>query len=162
MNNNVVTNTKKTINSMTSYLSNISLDIFILVLIIVQVLNNLDRFSNRKEIFNIESNKSVFILALVSALLGVLLIYCKTLTVLNNSSLISKIIPVLFIFIPFVVILSIIYIDTQKKISDDKLNHDENKNQLPFTTPPNFILPKTLRIIVNIFLLIFNCLLLVV
>lgn len=154
MDNIIITNTKYTISSISTYMNNISIDIIILMLIIYYIYNNLDRFSTSK-IFNLKLEKRhiILIYAIIIGILSILIIYCKTFTILNNNSVgyISKLSPILFILIPYFTIILIIFMDSNEKIKRDVLKNTED---LPLSYPPKFILPKSLNIIIGLIILL--------
>lgn len=153
MDNIIVQNTKQTVKNMSSYISNISIDITILLLLIYYIHNNLDRFSVTKSIFNMEKRYVILTYAILMGVVSILLIYCKSLTVLNNNSLISKVAPVLFILLPYFTAVLIIFMDSNKKIKNDALTQD--MDTMPFSYPPKFILPKSLTILIGLIILYF-------
>ena len=153
MDNIIVQNTKQTVKNMSSYISNISIDITILLFVIYYIYNNLDRFSVTKSIFNMEKRYVILTYAILMGVVSILLIYCKSLTVLNNNSLISKVAPVLFILLPYFTAVLIIFMDSNNKIKKDALTQDMDK--MPFSYPPRYVLPKILTLLLGLFILYF-------
>ena len=153
MDNIIVQNTKQTVKNMSSYINNIGLDITILLFVIYYIYNNLDRFSVTKTIFNIEKRRIILIYAILMGVVSILLIYCKSLTVLNNNSIISKVAPVLFLLLPYFTAILIIFMDSNKKIKNDSLTQD--MDALPFSYPPRFVLPKSLTLLLGLIILYF-------
>lgn len=151
MDNIIVKNTKQTFNQMSSYIKNISIDIIILLLIIYYIYNNLDRFSIKKTIFNMEKRYIILSYAILMGVISILIIYCKSLTVLNNNSLISKVAPILFILLPYFTAILLLFMDSNKKIKTDELSQD--MNMLPFSYPPRFVLPKIVTVLLGVLIL---------
>lgn len=153
MDNIIVQNTKQTVKNMSSYISNIGLDISILLFVIYYIYNNLDRFSVTKTIFNMEKRYVLLTYAILMGIVSILLLYCKSLTVLNNNSLISKVAPILFLLLPYFTAILIIFMDSNKKTKNDALTQDVDT--LPFSYPPGYILPKSLTLLLGLIILYF-------
>ena len=148
-------------------------EICILVLSIYCLLNNLNRFSNKKIKFIGLTNKQVvFIYCLLSLILIVILIYCKLFYITGSINKFTIFLPILFILVPCIAGLVIIYLETnntmkQRRIgkSDEMkeeednqliLNKDENTS-IPFSKVPSYVTSKNIRIVIQIGLIALIC-----
>ena len=163
MNNN--TKIKHIQSQTTNYIRNIGVELLILLFIVYSLLINISKFSSVKTPLQLTNKQCVFLYGTLSIFSLILLIYCKHLTILNISDIKSNLIPVLFIFIPFVAALIVVYLTTntyiQKyEIGYEVINDDENTlvvddftttvNNLKFIPPPKIIPSKNARVIIHI------------
>ena len=154
-----------------NYFSNILVEIVLLCAILFAIINNLCRFSNKKTILQITNKQSVFIYGIISIFSILFLIYCKHLTILNISSVKQNLLPIFFVFIPFITVFIILYYNTDTFIKTNEIGYEnidsditfaintsDNSNN-KFTLQPSISLSKSGRIILNLFiigLIIFN------
>ena len=164
-------NVKKMGYEMKNYVSNILLEVALLSLVIFSIANNLSRFSNTKTMVSITNKQSVFLYGILSIFSILILLYCKQLTILNMSSIKTNLLPIFFVFIPFITALIVLYYNTDSFIRKNEIGYENvdqdstfvvntvNNNDYKFSPPPKGLLPKTGRIIIQVCILgliIFN------
>ena len=169
MNNNKQMNSSKIINLKQEgihYFKNIAIEIIILILIIYTCIFNINRFSIKTVFLNITNKQIVFIANAICLLCIIMIIYCKHFTFLNISDIKTNLMPIFFIFVPFITLLIVIYLNTNKYIKDHEIGYEDindnrvinkfsvTENLLNFSPPPKTIPPKIVRIIVQTVLLL--------
>lgn len=167
--------TKRNVNKMgyemKNYFSNILLEVALLSLVIFSIGNNLSRFSNTKTMVSITNKQSVFLYGILSIFSILILLYCKQLTILNMSSIKTNLLPIFFVFIPFITALIVLYYNTDSFIRKNEIGYENVEQdstfvvntvenaEYKFSPPPKGLLPKTGRIIIQVCILgliIFN------
>lgn len=167
--------TKRNVNKigyeMKNYFTNILLEVVLLSLVIFSLINNLSRFSNTKTIISITNKQSVFLYGIISIFAILILLYCKQLTILNMSSIKTNLLPIFFVFIPFITALVVLYYNTDSFIRKNEIGYENvdkdstfvvntvGNAEYNFSPPPKGLLPKNGRIIIQAFILgliIFN------
>jgi hypothetical protein len=169
MNNNKIINNNKIRNlkqESIHYFKNISVEIIILILIIYTCIININRFSIKTVFLNITNKQIVFLANSICLLCVLMIIYCKHFTLLNLSDIKTNLMPIFFIFVPFITFLIVIYLNTNKYIKEHEIGYEDinddrviNKfsasdNLLKFSPPPKMIPPKIIRIVVQVLLLL--------
>ena len=171
MNEKAKSNIKKMGYEVKNYFTNILLEVVLLSLVIFAIANNLSRFSNKKTIIGITNKQSVFLYGVVSIFTILILLYCKQLTILNISNIKTNLLPVFFIFIPFITALIVLYYNTDSFIKKNEIGYENvdtdttfvvntvDNAEYKFSPPPKGLLPKNGRIIIQVLILgliIFN------
>jgi len=171
MNEKAKSNIKKMGYEVKNYFTNILLEVVLLSLVIFAIANNLSRFSNKKTIIGITNKQSVFLYGVVSIFTILILLYCKQLTILNISNIKTNLLPVFFIFIPFITALIVLYYNTDSFIKKNEIGYENvdtdttfvvntvDNADYKFSPPPKGLLPKNGRIIIQVLILgliIFN------
>ena len=146
------------------------IEIFIIALTMYCLLNNLNRFTNKKiKLVGLTNKQIVFIYSLMSLIFIVILIYCKLFFITDSINKFTIFLPILFILVPCISGIAIIYLETNDimktrntgksdELMDSEndtlvLNKDEN-TKIPFSKVPSYITSKNIRIVIQIGLIV--------
>lgn len=164
----------------TTYLKNLIPEFASLIVLIVSLYNNPYRFSIEQNFINLEHYKMTFLIYFIMIILIVLILYCKSFTYLNHTQFFSITLPFIIILIPFLGIVSVMFISNQvfvfklfnKKnkftylpISEkNKMFYKDNDidiadaDHIPskdYSSPPSYFLNKKTRMLIFTFNLMF-------
>lgn len=165
--------------TLSTYFKNIIPEISSLIILIISLYNNPYRFSAEKNFINLAHHKMTYLLYFIIVILQLLILYCKSFTYLNYTQFFSITLPFFLLFVPFIGLISVMFISNQvfiykyehnKKLSympqfenseihskdvDKDISADGYVDNKEYSSPPSYFLTKKIRILIFIFNLIF-------